>query len=93
MPSTRSQCRTSPYSHTIVIDCDTFNGLKKLSFESVENRGQAQKSAAEFTHIRKSGALFFSANGSGNGFGNGGQFADLRNGLNLTAQDIVLKRV
>jgi len=36
--------------------------------------------------------LYFNANGSQNGFGKGGQFADLANGLNLGAKDIILGR-
>ncbi len=74
----------------LILDRATFKGVRKISFSSVKNARQAQQSIAQFTYIRKTGALFFNANGSKNGFGNGGQFADLANGLNLTAKDIVL---
>lgn len=77
----------------LVLDRATFKGLQKLDFASVENRRQAKQSDAEFTYIRKSGALFFNANGSNGGFGQGGKFADFADGLNLKAKDIVLERV
>jgi hypothetical protein len=74
----------------LVLDRATFNGLRKISFTSVKTLRQAQLSTAQLTYIRRTGALFFNANGSKSGFGNGGQFADLTNGLNLTARDIIL---
>jgi Ca2+-binding RTX toxin-like protein len=76
----------------LLCDRATFKGVKKISFESVKNRSQAQRSSAQFTYVRKSGSLYFNANGDKNGFGKGGQFADLANGLNLTAKDIILGR-
>jgi Ca2+-binding RTX toxin-like protein len=77
----------------IVLDRNTFRGVNRISFASVKNRGAAQRSEATFTYIRSSGALFFNANGSQNGFGTGGQFADLTNGLNLRGNDLQLGRV
>jgi len=74
----------------IVLDPSTFKGLKTIELATVKNVAQAQKSTAKLTYIRKTGALFFNANGSQNGFGKGGQFADLANGLNLKATDIIL---
>jgi len=38
--------------------------------------------------VRK--AIFFNANGAQGGFGKGGQFADLTDGLKLTANNIIL---
>ena len=76
----------------LVCDRTTFKGVKKISFASVKNLAQAQQSTAQFTYIRKTGALCFNANGIKSGFGNGGQFADLANGFNLTAKDIILGR-
>ncbi|MBW4660299.1 MAG: FG-GAP repeat protein [Drouetiella hepatica Uher 2000/2452] len=76
----------------LVLDQATFKGVRKIDFASVRNRRQAQQSDAEFTYIRRSGALFFNANGSNDGFGRGGQFADLANGFNLAARDMVLGR-
>jgi len=74
----------------IVLDRATFKGLKTIELATVKNVAQAQKSIAKLTYVRKTGALFFNANGSQNGFGKGGQFADLANGLNLKANDIIL---
>jgi len=74
----------------IVLDRATFKGLRKIELATVKNVAQAQRSTAKLTYIRKTGALFFNANGSQNGFGKGGQFADLANGFNLKANDIIL---
>ncbi len=74
----------------IVLDRATFKGLRKIELATVKNVAQAQRSTAKLTYVRKTGALFFNANGSQNGFGKGGQFADLANGLNLKATDIIL---
>ena len=74
----------------IVLDRATFKGLKKIELATVKNVAQAQRSTAKLTYVRKTGALFFNANGSRNGFGKGGQFADLANGFNLKANDIIL---
>jgi Ca2+-binding RTX toxin-like protein len=76
----------------ILLDRSTFTGVKKISFASVKNLRAAGQSDAAFTYIRRSGALYFNANGRENGFGNGGQFADLTNGLNLNASDLQLGR-
>ncbi len=76
----------------IVLDRATFKGLRKIELATVKNVAQAQRSTAKLTYVRKTGALFFNANGSRNGFGKGGQFADLANGFNLKANDIILGR-
>jgi Ca2+-binding RTX toxin-like protein len=77
----------------ILLDRNTFNGVKKISFASVKNRRAAQRNKATFTYIRSSGELYFNANGNKNGFGRGGQFADLTDGLNLKGNDLQLGRV
>jgi Ca2+-binding RTX toxin-like protein len=76
----------------ILLDRSTFRGVNRISFASVRNLRDAQRSDATFTYIRSSGALYFNANGSRNGFGTGAQFADLSNGLNLSAADLQLGR-
>jgi len=74
----------------IVLDRATFKGLKTIELATVKNVAQAQRSTAKLTYVRKTGALFFNANRSQNGFGKGGQFADLADGLKLKANDIIL---
>ncbi|WP_211627771.1 calcium-binding protein [Leptolyngbya sp. 7M] len=71
----------------IQIDRTTFTKVKQLSFESVENLRQARRSDALIVYNEKSGALIYNENGARNGFGNGGQFALLTDGLNLTARN------
>lgn len=78
----------------IVLDRTTFRTLKRgrfTSFKQVRNRRQAQRSDAQFTYIRRTGSLFYNANGERNGFGSGGLFADFRNGLNLTISDFAVR--
>ncbi len=76
----------------IVLDRSTFkrirsNVLETSDFASVNNLRQAKKSDALITYIAKSGALFYNENRDKTGFGQGGQFADLSNGLNLTTKN------
>ncbi|MBF2001359.1 MAG: FG-GAP repeat protein [Synechococcales cyanobacterium M58_A2018_015] len=78
----------------LVLDRTTFRTLKRgrfTSFKQVQNRRQAQRSDAQFTYIRRTGSLFYNANGERNGFGSGGLFADFRNGLNLTSSDFAVR--
>jgi Ca2+-binding RTX toxin-like protein len=76
----------------LVLDRTTFTKLKgkKLSsndFEVVKNRRQAQTSDALITYVQKTGALFYNENRDASGFGRGGKFADLTDGLKLTVKD------
>lgn len=74
----------------IALSKTTFRGVKRITFETVKNQKQAQLSDATFTYIRKTGVLSYNQNGDKAGFGSGGQFADLTNGLNLAVRDLVL---
>jgi Ca2+-binding RTX toxin-like protein len=77
----------------IVLNTTTFAALtgKSLNFESVGTVAQAATSRALITYIRQTGALFYNPNRNQAGFGSGGQFADLQNGLNLVASDFVIQ--
>lgn len=75
----------------IVLDLSTFKRLKSLQlkrsdFEVVDNKREAKASTALFTYIPSSGALFYNENREESGFGKGGQFADLTNGLKLNVK-------
>ena len=72
----------------LIIDRTTFKRVRKISFDTVKNRREAKKSDAQFTYIRSRGALFFNQNGDQSGFGFGGQFVDLTDGLRLTAKNL-----
>ena len=79
----------------IVLDRTTFTNLKVgrlnvADFAIVKNLSQAKKSAASFTYIRKSGALFYNENGAKAGFGKGSQFAALASGSNITVRDFTV---
>lgn len=74
----------------IVLSRRTFNSLKGKSFASVKTLKEAKNSKATLTYIAKTGALFYNQNGRESGFGTGGKFADLSNGLALAKSDIAL---
>ncbi|MBF2051204.1 MAG: hypothetical protein IGS54_28225, partial [Elainella sp. C42_A2020_010] len=66
---------------------DTFTALgKRLQFAVVDTKRAAQKNRALITYIPKTGRLYYNANGAKSGFGSGGLFADLSDGLVLTAK-------
>jgi len=77
----------------IVLDRTTFtklkgSALKSTEFASVKNAQQARKSRALITYVRSTGSLFYNENAAKPGFGAGGQFADLSDGLLLSRSDI-----
>jgi uncharacterized delta-60 repeat protein len=72
----------------LVLSRSTFTNPKKLKFASVETRREAKDSKAALTYVRATGALFYNQNGVEKGFGFGGKFADLTDGLKLTKADI-----
>ncbi len=77
----------------IILDRSTFTALRgnRASFQSVGTVAQAKNSRALITYVRSTGALFYNQNGRASGFGQGGQFADFRNGLNLAASDFIVQ--
>lgn len=75
----------------IVLDKTTFTALSNLSFASVGTLAKAQTSSARITYIQPSGSLFYNQNGASSGFGTGGQFADLTDGLSLAASDFLVQ--
>ncbi|MBF1999766.1 MAG: PD40 domain-containing protein [Synechococcales cyanobacterium M58_A2018_015] len=77
----------------IVLDRTTSTALRRnrLRFQSVRIVVQAKNSRALITYVRSTGALFYNQNGRAPGFGQGGQFADFKNGLNLRASDFVVQ--
>nr|RNJ70815.1 MAG: hypothetical protein EDM05_02260 [Leptolyngbya sp. IPPAS B-1204] len=79
----------------IVLDKTTFIELKDrpFTFATVDSAEQAASNSALFTYIRSTGALYYNRNGSSSGFGGirGGQFAELADGLTLTASDFVFR--
>ncbi|HEY9696982.1 MAG TPA: hypothetical protein V6D10_06950 [Trichocoleus sp.] len=78
---------------TIVLDRTTFSKLKgtqlrPIDFASVKTISQAKKSKALITYVRSTGTLCCNENKAKPGFGAGGQFADLTDGLTLLRLDI-----
>ena len=77
----------------IVLAKTTFTSLKrgKVKFASVQSVAEAQKSRALITYDRSTGALYYNQNGATNGFGKGGQFADLANKFNLEPSNFTVQ--
>lgn len=78
----------------IVLDRTTFRSLKRgklTSFEQVRSVAQAKRSDAQIVYIRKTGSIFYNPNQEATGFGAGGLFTDIRNGINLAAKDFTVQ--
>nr|WP_277874888.1 hypothetical protein [Leptolyngbya sp. FACHB-16] len=73
----------------IILDKTSFTALNTFSFASVSTIEQAKTSSARIVYIRASGSCFYNSNGSASGFGTGGQFADVTDGLLLRASDFL----
>ena len=64
----------------IVIASEAFDGATKIRFKSVTGKKEVKsmaKSNTNFIYDDKSGMLYYDANGKKNGFGPGGEFAQL----------------
>lgn len=81
----------APGIDKIVLDRTTFTALNAISFAAVNSIAQAQTSAARITYVTATGNLFYNANGAAAGYGTGGQFADLRDGLVISQTDFLLQ--
>jgi Ca2+-binding RTX toxin-like protein len=76
----------------IVLDKTTFVGLNNVSeFAVVADNTAAATNAAKITYARASGDLFFNADGTDGGFGDGGKIANLTGAPALTASHIVVQ--
>ncbi|MBF2075022.1 MAG: VCBS repeat-containing protein [Synechococcales cyanobacterium C42_A2020_086] len=78
----------TPGQDRIELHRDTFTALgKRLSFAAVDTKQAAQTSRALIAYSPKTGRLYYNENGAKSGFGAGGLFADLSNGLELTVRN------
>ncbi|MGB3511873.1 MAG: calcium-binding protein, partial [Microcoleaceae cyanobacterium] len=66
-------------------------GIDENEFETVGSSAAARSSQATIVYNSSSGALFYNANGSGTGFGDGDRFATLSDAPTLTAEDFVIR--
>lgn len=76
----------------IVLAKTTFTALKgnRVKLDTVQSLSEAQNSRALITYDRSTGALYYNQNGAKNGFGKGGQFADLANEFNLKSSNFTI---
>ena len=75
----------------IVLDRTTFTAINNvIEFATVTNNIDAAISDAIIVYNTDSGQLFYNSNGSGNGFGDGRQFATLSNQVLLGVDDFVI---
>jgi Ca2+-binding RTX toxin-like protein len=85
----------------IVLDQTTFTQVgrqffnSRVTFSSVGNSRQAENSSSLVTYVRSTGNLYYNENGSQNGFGGGGIFANIRNpgsaNGNLSVSDFAIQ--
>lgn len=81
---------------TIVLDRSTFtklsgSALQAFQFAVVKDATAASKAGAMITYVQSTGGLYYNQNGASAGFGMGGQFADLTNGLALSRANITVQ--
>ena len=90
----------NPELDLILLDLRTFTAITTASgenigneFATVDNNGDATTSDAIIVYNSDNGALSYNANGSENGFGDGGQFAILTSTptLTLTAENFAIR--
>lgn len=75
-----------PKQDRIVLDRETFLRIsKRVSFDEVDSLADAQRSWSYIVYIQKTGRFYYNENLATVGFGKGGLFADLRDGLELSA--------
>ncbi|NEQ36384.1 MAG: phytase [Okeania sp. SIO3I5] len=75
----------------IVLDRTTFTAINNvIEFATVTSNIDAAISDALIVYNTESGQLFYNSNGSGNGFGDGRQFATLSNQVLLGVDDFVI---
>ncbi|NEN89869.1 MAG: calcium-binding protein [Okeania sp. SIO3H1] len=82
----------------ILLDLTTFTEITTTAgedigdeFAIVESNGGAASSEAIVVYNSTNGALFYNANGSDGGFGDGGQFATLTGTPTISAEDFVIR--
>ncbi len=76
----------------IVLDRTTFTAINDvIEFATVTSNIDAAISDAIIVYNTESGELFYNSNGSGNGFGDGRQFATLSNQVLLEVEDFIIR--
>ncbi len=74
------------------MDRTTFTAINNvIEFASVTNNIDAAISDAIIVYNTNNGQLFYNPNGSGNGFGDGRQFATLSNQALLEVEDFIIR--
>jgi Ca2+-binding RTX toxin-like protein len=77
----------------VVIASDSFVGLSRIRFTVVTGAKEARLASAtnkNFIYDDKKGRLYYDANGKKNGWGNGGEFAQLLGAPTIGAGDLVV---
>ncbi|MDY7004672.1 MAG: choice-of-anchor I family protein [Cyanobacteriota bacterium] len=88
----------NPDLDLILLDLTTFTEITTTSgedigdeFAIVESNGDAASSEAIVVYNSSNGGLFYNANGSDGGFGDGGRFATLTGTPTISAEDFVIR--
>ena len=82
----------NPSTDTLEIDTDSFGIDSSATFAAGKNKRAVKKKLAkqdfDFLYDQKKGGLYFNENGTDKGFGDGGIFAILKGGPDLTAGNV-----
>lgn len=74
-----------PAQDRILLDRETFLGIsRRVNFDRVDTLAEAKQSRSYIVYIQQTGRLYYNENQAAAGFGKGGLFADLRDGLKLS---------
>ncbi|MGB3493251.1 MAG: DUF4394 domain-containing protein [Elainellaceae cyanobacterium] len=74
----------------IVLDQTVFGSINSNQIRFVDTNSDAAGSRGAIVYSQSSGNLYFNENRAGNGFGDGGLFAQLSNAPTLTADDFLI---
>ena len=72
---------------------EAFSGLTRISFKSVSGKREAKRqgrSNKNFIYDEKKGMLYYDSNGKKNGWGDGGEFAQLLGAPEIGKSDFVI---
>lgn len=78
-----------PDRDRILLDRETFLGISpRVRFDEADSRSEAKRSRSYIVYVRETGQFYYNQNKAAEGFGRGGLFADLRDGLALSAANL-----
>ena len=84
---------SSKESDKLVVSSEAFYGVSQIKFKSVTGKREVKRmgrSNKNFIYDDKNGMLYFDANGKKDGFGPGGEFAQLLGAPEIGKTDLIV---